>query len=671
MRTKSRIIKLFNQCLYILSAAILIAGTFLTTTTIPVQAEVKIDICHADGNSGKYSKVNVSANSSISQDNGQCIFVINGHAGHDKDIIPPFTDTTGCVFAGQGDQAILANNCVVPVYGCMDTHATNYDPSATADNGSCLYNICKVSDYSTHTGVTAGQLGSYSIPPDYYITSSSPACQAPKSGCTNVNATNYDATAVVDDGSCTFNVCEVPGYVSHTGVNSTALATYSIPPSFYITANSPCTPPAGCTDSNATNYDANAVVDDGSCTYNVCEMPGYITHTGINATTLLTYSIPPSYYITDQTPCTQVPGCMDVNATNYNSTANVDNGSCTYDVCEVPGYISHTGITKTALLGFTLPPSFYITDTTPCELAGCMDETATNYNASATVDDGSCLYNVCEVTATTYNTFLNVTETQLSLFTMPPSFLITTETPCVKSGCTDTAATNYDQYATKDDGSCLYDACVIPGYTISSGISLAAFNTLLITNPKSYTTLTPATCVPPTGCTDPTATNYDPAAVVDDGSCTYGPPPPAVKGLILLDPSCNADGTVKWTVENPNSSAVSVLFWNVDGGVKRGGFSAAPGTTAFYTGVQGTHTVKMTYGESQTVSLTSTTTCGTLIPVTGAELPIPATGGGGLVIPVTGADDFGQLGQSMVFSGFGLLGFALMVSALRKKLGLL
>ena len=28
------------------------------------------------------------------------------------------------------------------------------------------------------------------------------------------------------------------------------------------------------------------------------------------------------------------------------------------------------------------------------------------------------------------------------------------------------------------------------------------------------------------GCTDPTALNYDPLATFDDGSCTYPPPPP-------------------------------------------------------------------------------------------------------------------------------------------------
>ena len=52
-------------------------------------------------------------------------------------------------------------------------------------------------------------------------------------GCTYSSACNFDAEAVVDDGSCDFDSC------------------------------------AGCTDSEALNYDAGATVDDGSCEYDL------------------------------------------------------------------------------------------------------------------------------------------------------------------------------------------------------------------------------------------------------------------------------------------------------------------------------------------------------------------------------------------------------------------
>ncbi len=52
----------------------------------------------------------------------------------------------------------------------------------------------------------------------------------------------------------------------------------------------------------------------------------------------------------------KVYGCTDQNATNYNSGANQDDGSCVYKVM------------------------------------GCTDASATNYNAQANTADGSCLY---------------------------------------------------------------------------------------------------------------------------------------------------------------------------------------------------------------------------------------------------------------------------------------
>ena len=55
-------------------------------------------------------------------------------------------------------------------------------------------------------------------------------------------------------------------------------------------------------------------------------------------------------------------------------------------------------------------------------------------------------------------------------------------------GCTDSTATNYDEFATEDDDSCTYAS-----------------------TSEAY------------GCTDKTALNYNPDATVDDGSCTYQP----------------------------------------------------------------------------------------------------------------------------------------------------
>ena len=78
---------------------------------------------------------------------------------------------------------------------------------------------------------------------------------------------------------------------------------------------------SGCMDALSLNYDATATLDDGSCTYT-----------------------------------TVIPGCMDTLALNYDANVTVDDGSCTY--------------------------------------TGCMDAIATNYDATASSDDGSCIYSI-------------------------------------------------------------------------------------------------------------------------------------------------------------------------------------------------------------------------------------------------------------------------------------
>jgi hypothetical protein len=141
---------------------------------------------------------------------------------------------------------------------------------------------------------------------------------------------------------------------------------------------------------------------------------------------------------------------------------------------------------------------------------------------------------------------------------------------------------------------------------------------------------------------------------------------------------------MQWTLENPNPVGVIVHYWTLDGGIHNPGFTAASGSTAITTTALGQHTVFVSYGESQSVSLTWTidscavrkitpNASSTPVPTVVPSLSIPVTGasgGGGLIIPVTGADDSGNIGRTLVFTGFSLLGLAFVLSGLRKRFNL-
>ena len=112
-------------------------------------------------------------------------------------------------------------------------------------------------------------------------------------------------------------------------------------------------------------------------------------------------------------------------------------------------------------------------------ISGCMDPTAVNYNPLANVDDGNCEY---EVTA-----------------------------PIIY-GCTNPSALNYNPLATVNDGTCNFE---IP-------ISDEPITELTAGDPKILEEReTKVVGEYVNGCTDPIATNYNPLATRDDGSCIY------------------------------------------------------------------------------------------------------------------------------------------------------
>lgn len=117
---------------------------------------------------------------------------------------------------------------VEPVDGCMDPLAANYNPLATIQVGvKCEYFGC-TDPLALNYGGSGNLNGIFP-----YATIDDGSCQYPPNpvyGCTDPAASNFNAAATVDDGSCTY-----------------------------------LQPVSGCTDPTACNYDVNAVVDDGSC----------------------------------------------------------------------------------------------------------------------------------------------------------------------------------------------------------------------------------------------------------------------------------------------------------------------------------------------------------------------------------------------------------------------
>lgn len=145
------------------------------------------------------------------------------------------TSTIPCGPSGPYDQDVnvqdAPSSCITitEVYGCMDEVASNYNPNATIDDGSCEYII---------GGCPDPNAANY----DPLVTFDDGSCCYGPSGCMDVFATNYDPIALCDDGSCEYII--------------------------------------GCMDQSAKNYDPLATFDDGCvwCRTSNCVTSGVITN---------------------------------------------------------------------------------------------------------------------------------------------------------------------------------------------------------------------------------------------------------------------------------------------------------------------------------------------------------------------------------------------------------
>ncbi|MGC6428479.1 MAG: hypothetical protein ACON4D_02820, partial [Flavobacteriales bacterium] len=511
--------------------------SFLETSETGVyyqQAIVAVDSCDAVQTIGFVNTTSAAGNSigEFELEAGQCLyFQANDVYGYvDYEFYEFGSSAVTAIVQENPDTALIA--------GCMDEIACNFNPEAQAEDYSCEYpeegfdcegacvnggeilaiydsygdgwngNILTINGEEFTMGFDGG-FGSTGDSAYFCVT---PA---------DCYIFGWTSGSFVGETSWTFN-----GVSGEAGSIPDAIGDCGV---------------LGCTDPLAPNYNADATEDDGSCEFYCPEGQAVLNMVdswgdGWNGNELIINDVAYTVSFDDNggdfnTVCVPVAECYVFGWTN---------GS----------YIGETSWTltlaDTVLSGSagSLPSPYG-----DCGVLGCTDETAFNYNADATLDDGSCV-------------------------------------PVVL-GCIDESAENYSADANTDDGSCvfcdagdqytvnMYDSwgdgwngatltatSVIDGSVVSTGLESGAEATDLLCLPTgcyelvvgggnydneidfsidglielspagTYTLDVNDGCHIP-GCTDETASNYDASADVEDGTCVYAT-------TFSVDMSCSA-----------------------------------------------------------------------------------------------------------------------------------
>jgi len=507
-------------------------------------------------------------------------------------------------------------SCGENVAGCTDPYASNFNPAAITDDGSCQYSGC--------TDPTAANYNPYATTDDG-------SCIQWVSGCTNPAATNYNPDANTDDGSCIIEGC-----TDATAQNYNPAATVDNGScEFCNGAGSTIASLYICTFSNGNQVELQIVDDQGNEVYyatglnngaivyaSVCLQPGVcytanmINNTGpfgwyngyfwvnaggnqiINAHPGANQQFASVQFSIDGT-CGPIFGCTDPTALNYNAEANMEDGSCLYPTI------------------------------------GCTDSTAVNFDPLAMVDDGSCvnlddcLGNVASFSLTP-GIFAN--EASYSVIDAVGNVVAsgtgaTTEYACLLDGCYTVMM--FDSFGDGWDGGGYLDVTV-------NGVLVNTFTLELgLSSGSAFFGINAEGCVPVIpGCTDAAALNYNPMANEDDGSCQY--PLDCTENLLTIQIStANWGSEMSWSiigmdgVEYASGSGYSSWGWYTEyacvpdgcyelvmndswGDGWNGGYCMVSSANSYFEG-------SLYYGSTATSILSINSTCGLIAGCMDAE----------------------------------------------------
>ena len=362
----------------------------------------------------------------------------------------------------QYDTVVNLLACPPPITGCMDSNSVNYDPNATIDDGSCLYNV----DFSLNMNQYNGSFTTpYVVGPFNNWTDSNPMVDIYGNGI-------WETTIALPAGFTVWKFMldnfadqELPTNVQNDPmVSCFILDQYGFTNRILDVQNQPISLPTycwescydcgdvlGCTDPTSNTYNPWATIDDGSCAVSGPTGCGtdqtylklvYTPDNWPNENEIVVgdpngtiFYAPQGTYNQSNAPAgipIEIFICVDTNvlvditlADSYGdgyggstSGGSVDGNLELFD-CDGVELFDLVDSLGSADFGYSFQSDVFnsgdiCTDGGTTDILGCMNPFSTTYDSSATIDDGSC-------------------------------------GPARVLGCTDSAAFNYDANANQSE----------------------------------------------------------------------------------------------------------------------------------------------------------------------------------------------------------------------------
>ena len=351
---------------------------------------------------------------------------------------------------------------IFATYGCTDPLAINFNPNAIDDDGTCVYPL----DCGEDVALSLNMYDSYGDGwNDNYLEIVSQNGDLQQSITLN-NGSEGFVEFCLAEGCYTYSVGG-GSYLNEISwdlyLDAMVVASGEGGDSGIFSVNADCSSMYGCTDELAFNYNPDAIVDDGSCTYPVL---GCTDPMALNYNPDAEEDDGSCYYEGD------VLGCTDEVALNYDVNATYDDGSCQYPSLSLNPVSTELCLGESVLISWTGGnPSVAIN-------VGLINVTTNTSAGSIDIVDntGEYLWVIEDVIAGTgvvYKFYIQDHPWPPSSWSYGNDFIILDDCNDVIYGCTDSNACNYNPTVSEDDGSCLYtiDAIGICGGDCASDLN--------------------------------------------------------------------------------------------------------------------------------------------------------------------------------------------------------